>query len=438
MTDQSPIKICHFGKYYPPAPGGIETHVRTLAQAQAAMGADVQVVCVNHADEWGHDVSWKRYGHTRTLREADGPVRVTRLGRSAHIAKLDMVPELPAFFHGLKENPPDILHVHTPNATMLLAMALLRPSMPIVITHHSDIVKQRKLYLAFAPFEQWVYARAARIVSDSADYALGSDMLKQHAAKVEVVPIGLVLSSFLNPSRSALDHAADFRARYGPVLWLSVGRCVYYKGFDTALRSLRDVPGKLMIIGSGPDQEALKRISQELGVADRVIWRGHATDDELAGAYQAATALWFPSNARSEGFGLVQVEAMASGCPVINTQIPYSGVAWVSQHDQTGLTTPVNDPAVFAAAANRLLADPALRERLARGARQRAVDFFAEKQMAAATLALYSRILGRMPSAAEPVIKPEWTLLPGGGPLRGLLKRPPSVRVRPSKLSVRT
>ena len=105
-----------------------------------------------------------------------------------------------------------------------------------------------------------------------------------------------------------------------------------------------------------------------MNLSDRVRWLGRATDDELVGAYLAATALWFPSNARSEGFGLVQVEAMANGCPVINTSIPASGVSWVCRHEQEGLTVPVNDPAAFAAAANRLVSEPDFRARLSAAA----------------------------------------------------------------------
>jgi rhamnosyl/mannosyltransferase len=119
------------------------------------------------------------------------------------------------------------------------------------------------------------------------------------------------------------------------------------------------------------------------------------TEDELVGCFLAATALWFPSNARSEAFGLVQVEAMACGCPVINAAIPASGVPWVSRHEETGLTVPVNDPQALALAAQRLLHEPGLRERLVRNGRERACQEFDHFHMADRSLAAYQQVFGR-------------------------------------------
>ena len=113
---------------------------------------------------------------------------------------------------------------------------------------------------------------------------------------------------------------------------------------------------------------------------------------DLVAAYHAATALWFPSNVRSEAFGLVQVEAMASGCPAINCDIPGSGVPWVCRHELEGLTVPRNDPQAFAAAARRLLAEDGLRERLAQGAKQRAEEF-SDTIMAKRSLEIYQQNL---------------------------------------------
>ena len=152
---------------------------------------------------------------------------------------------------------------------------------------------------------------------------------------------------------------------------------------------MSQVPGRLLVVGDGPLQAELRRLAETVAVSDRIIWRGRLDDRDLIAAYHAAAALWFPSNARSEAFGLVQVEAMASGCPVINAAIPASGVAWVSRHEETGLTVPVDDAAALARAANRLLTEPGLRERLAAGARERAVREFDHRLMARRSLDLY-------------------------------------------------
>src|SRR5437762_5033481 len=99
------LRICHLGKYYPPAPGGMEAHVQTLARAQAAQGARVQVVCVNHEP-----------GRTRI--ERDGRVVVIRCQRWVSAAKIDLCP---ALYYHLRDLPVDVLHVHVPNPSMILA-----------------------------------------------------------------------------------------------------------------------------------------------------------------------------------------------------------------------------------------------------------------------------------------------------------------------------
>jgi rhamnosyl/mannosyltransferase len=386
-----PLSICHLGKFYPPAPGGIETHVQTLARGQAALGARVRVICINHANRAGRDVTWARYGATQTVIEQDGDVEVARLGRSATVARFDVVPGLPRLLSDLQYSDIDLLHLHMPNPTMLVAAASLRLAVPLVITHHSDIVRQRWLRWLYRPFESLVYARASAIACSSAGYVEGSPLLQQHVEKVELLPMGLDLSEYTDPPALARVHANHLKGCFGETIWLCVGRCVYYKGLHTAIDALAKVPGKLIIIGLGPLERDLHEHARRVGVANRVVWWGYAKKDELIGAYHAASALWFPSSHRSEAFGLVQVEAMASGCPVINTEITGSGVSWVSRHEESGLTVPVNDPHALAAAARRLLADGALRARLARAGRDRALREFDHHTMAQRSLEIYDR-----------------------------------------------
>jgi rhamnosyl/mannosyltransferase len=384
------LRICHLGKFYPPAPGGVETHVQTLARAQARAGADVQVVCANHRDARGVDVTWKSLVSTPTVNEVDEGVRVTRLGRRASVSRLDLCPQLIGAVRAMCRNV-DILHVHAPNPTMFLALAG-QPLLPmLVVTHHSDVIKQRFLGRVFAPLEWGVHQRTSLVLTTSDAYVDGSSVLQRMRQKVKCLPLGLRLEPFVRPSDEAIEHRARLRARLGEPLWLSVGRLVYYKGLATAVDALAEVSGRLLVVGTGPDERALKARALERGVADRIEWAGNIGVDELVGAYHAATALWFPSNARSEGFGLVQVEAMASGCPVINSAVAHSGVPWVSRDGESGLTVPVDNPRALADASRRLLLEPGLRDRLASAAARRATLEFDDTVMAERSLELYAQ-----------------------------------------------
>lgn len=392
------LHVCHLAKYYPPAAGGIETHVQALARGQRELGLRVSVLVVNHRDASGREVFDHRWRATSATEDTDDGVRIIRAGRLCSISKLDYCPKLPRTIRALQAAGPDhvdLLHLHNPNATMTLALRTAGVSTPLVITHHSDVVKQRVLARGLEWLERRLLAKADAILTTSPNYAAGSAQLRPFLDKVQSLPLGIDLAPFLHPSREALEYRDELRRRFaaGPI-WLAVGRLVYYKGLATAIEALPSIAGTLVIIGDGPLRRELERQAVALGVAGRVAWLGKVSGDALVGAYHAATALLFPSNARSEGFGLVQVEAMASGCPVINTNIPHSGVDWVCRHEESGLTIPIGSPVELAQAANRLAQDKALRSRLSEGAVRRACSLFSYDQMARTSLEIYDRVLG--------------------------------------------
>lgn len=368
------MRVCHLGKYYAPAAGGMETHVRTLAQAQAALGLDVQVVCFNHQPG-------------PTVSAHDGAVRVVRVQELGTLARLAVSPGLVA---QLRAVDADVLHMHVPNPSMILAWLAARPQMPLVVTYHSDHVKQRLRSALFRPLEHRFYQHVARILATSPIYAGASTLLQAYADRVDVIPLGIDLDPYLHPSRTALDQAEAIRQQFAAPIWFGCGRLIYYKGFDVAIRALSHVQGSLLIAGNGPDLRALERIAVSAGVRERVHFLGAVPD--IVPCYLAARGFWFPSIARSEAFGLVQAEAMACGCPVINTLIPHSGVAWVSPDGESGLTVPVGDERALAAAAQRLLDDPALHARFAAGARARAQREFTHVRMAERVVATYQQV----------------------------------------------
>lgn len=380
-------------------PGGIETHVQTLARAQADLGAEVHVLCVNGL------AKKKGQSHrTKTIKELDKNVEVTSLGRLFSLARFDLCPDLPRRISELINQSNTIIHVHTPNPTMLTALMMRPPRIPLVITHHSDIIKQRVLKYAFRPVEHLVYRQASRILTTSSEYIEGSKFLRLYKNSLNTLPLGLDCSGYIQPSQAALSYARRLKKTYGAPIWLTVGRLVYYKALHVAIEALALVPGTLIIIGTGPLEKELKNQAKQLGLENRIIWLGRASADELTGAYRAATALWFPSNVRSEGFGLVQVEAMASGCPVINADIPCSGVPWVSRQEKEGLTVPINDPVALAQAAQRLLDEPDLRKRLATASRDRACKEFDHRVMAERSFEIYEQALGGSDFKAQPEI----------------------------------
>ncbi|MBD2214893.1 glycosyltransferase [Nostoc linckia FACHB-104] len=382
-------RIIHLSKYYPPDRGGIETHVQILAQTQAALGAEVHVVCVNGFDRQGH-LSTK----TKTVNDIDGNVQVTRLARVGSFARFDICPELPKKLCQLAKEPNFVLHLHTPNPTMLIALTTLHQRVPLVITHHSDVIKQKVLKYGLRPIEYLIYSQCSRILTTSYLYIEGSKFLRLYRHKLRTLPLGLQSSHYVQPNQTALAFSNSLKEKYQGPIWLAVGRLVYYKALHIAIEALSLVPGKLIVVGVGPLEQELKTLAQKLGVEDRIVWLGHVSEDELVGAYHAATALWFPSNVRSEGFGLVQVEAMASGCPVINANIPGSGVPWVSRHEQEGITVPINDPIALAKEAKRLLFEPGLRNRLVIGSRKRA-EYFNHVTMAQQSFEFYEEVLAQ-------------------------------------------
>jgi len=215
-------------------------------------------------------------------------------------------------------------------------------------------------------------------------------VLPHFRGKCVVIPYGIPPADSISIAPAAI---AALRERHGPRVLLAVGRLVYYKGFEYLIEAMRHINAKLLIVGDGPLRGELESRIVARGLSHRVEMLGEIQNHELAPYYMASDLFAFPSIARSEAFGIVQLEAMSCGLPVVNTSLD-SGVPFVSRHNETGLTVPARDPAALANAANLLLASSELRARFSAAAIRRVATEFTARLMAQRTLALYNKTVG--------------------------------------------
>jgi glycosyltransferase involved in cell wall biosynthesis len=369
----SKFRVLQVGKFYPPHMGGIETHLQALC-GELRRTLDVNVVVASDGREG--------------VEETRDGVRISRLPTPLTLAA---APLCPGMVHKIGHSDADLVHIHLPNPTAVLACLASGYRGPVVVTYHSDTVRQKVLGPLFSPFLHRILQRSAGIIATSPNYLNTSPVLARHTDRCHVIPYGIALDEFAHADSSVVS---GLRERYGDRLIISVGRLVYYKGFEYLIRAMRKVRGKLLIVGDGPLREKLNSLAAELDLKDKVILPGEIQNDQMPPYYHAAKVFALASIARSEAFGIVQIEAMAAGLPVVNTSLD-SGVPFVSLHEQTGLTVPPADPDALAAALNRLLDDEDLRQSLGRAAIVRAQQQFSLEAMTSKTLALYESVLGR-------------------------------------------
>jgi glycosyltransferase involved in cell wall biosynthesis len=180
-------------------------------------------------------------------------------------------------------------------------------------------------------------------------------------------------------------------------LVLFVGRLVYYKGLDVLLEALRlTVRARLAIVGVGPLANRLVEQAAQLGVTDRVAFLGAVSAERLRAMYKRARFLVLPSVAPSEAFGMVQLEAMAAGRPVIATDLK-SGVPYVNQHGVTGLIVPPCDSRALAAAMTTLIDNERHALALGQAAQRRVLAEFDVDKVVEAHVALYAGVLRGAP-----------------------------------------
>ncbi len=370
------MHILQIYKDYHPVLGGIENHVRDIAEGLAERGHRVTVLVTSLT------------GRTEVQQPWPG-LTVLKAARVLHLASTPLSLAMPRLARDLR---PDLVHLHFPYPPGDLVYWQMHPRPPLVVTYHSDIVRQQLLLRAYRPLMELTLRSAARILPTSPNYMVSSAALRRHAARCSVVPLGIDTARFGQPDPR---RAGAIRARYGGAqLLLFVGRLRYYKGLHYLLEAMPQIRGELLIGGSGPERERLQEQARRLGVGARVHFLGDVPDDELPALFQAADVFVMPAHLRAEALGLAQIEALASGLPCVSTELG-TGTSFANLHGVTGLVVPPASPPALAGAIGALLADRELRQRYGAAGQRRARELFSQPGMLGALERVYHEVVTR-------------------------------------------
>jgi rhamnosyl/mannosyltransferase len=220
-----------------------------------------------------------------------------------------------------------------------------------------------------------VYSRARAFIVSSPPLGEHAAALASYRDRIRVIPFGIDITQWAVAEPGAEEPFVLF-----------VGRHVSYKGVDVLIRALEGTSIRAVIAGDGPRRAEWEAMARDTNV--NITFTGDVSDAGLHDLFRRCAVFVLPSVTRAEAFGYVQLEAMASGKPVISTDVP-SGVSWVNQHEQTGLVVPAGDAVALRNALARLMDDPALRHRLGTAGRTRVEDTFSMMQLRERLRALF-------------------------------------------------
>ncbi len=366
------LRVLHLYKNYAPIIGGIENHIKMLAEGEAARGLQSTVLVVNDAG--------------RTTRETVNGVDVIRGARVVNFAS---TPFSAAMGLVALQLAPDIVNLHMPYPPGDIVARAVRGRPALVLSYHSDVVRQQRLLQVYRPVLERTLARADRIIASSAAYVTSSPFLHAYEHKARIVPYGVDGVRFGTVDSEVIQRIR--RTARGPVL-LCVGVLRYYKGLHVVLEALCELDATLIIVGEGGEGVHLRAQAEALGIADRVQFAGRVPDRELPAYYHAADVFVLASHLRAEAFGIVLLEAMAAGLPLVTTEIG-TATSEVNVHGQTGFVVPPNDAPALARALKILLADQRLREFFGHNAKLRANKEFTPDRMVERTVSVYNDAL---------------------------------------------
>lgn len=370
------MKVTHAFKVYSPHRGGIVSTIRALCE-----GLKNQIsssILVSLPQGWGN-------------KEQVNGVSITRTSSFKELWAMPITPTYPLRFW-LTTSQVDLIDYHFPFPLVDFSINIYFPEHTGLVIHwHSEIIAQQRTGRIISPLIRHCLKRADRVIISTPYHLEISPYLKEVAEKCTVIPFGIDATRWGKLDAQDIDELAQVRSEFGDFL-LAVGRLVPYKGIDVLLRAMTAAPGRLIIVGDGPLRDNLASLAAALGLSGRVHFAGDVKFRRLKAFMHACRFFVLPSTAPSETFGIAQLEAMACGKAVINTDT-HPGISWVARHGREAITVPALDSNALADAIRYLHDNPADACRLGQRGQSRVRQAFSLDRFLQDTLTVYREVV---------------------------------------------
>ena len=356
------MRILHVVKAYYPNVGGLETSARQIAEGGAERGHEVTVLC---------------FGDKNETVNVNG-VKVLRIKPLFNVGSASVSFRYIMMYRKLSKDA-DIIHFHVPNPFGELAFCMFGShGAKTLCTYHLDPVKP-KIFV-------WLYSKLLRLFMKKVDvicptsphYIVSSKIICDFLEKCRTVPLGVDVKSFQNVSSEKISEAESLVSHLKRPRILFCGRFAYFKGIPCLLDALSMLPEcTLIMAGDGQKRQETEDKIDALGLRDRVYLAGLQTGEAYRAFFHVSDVFAFPST-WPESFGIVGLEALAAGLPVITTEI-WAGSSYFNEDEKTGLIIPPDDPEALADAVRRIISNPELSRTMSENAKIRAEKFAVEK-----------------------------------------------------------
>ena len=373
------MHILQVTPYFYPHFGGVESHVLGLSENLIKLGHEVEVVT-------------SRYSRMPEIERLNG-IKITRLPQWINMYNTPVVTSIQSF---VRRSHADVVHVHSPPpfTERFAAKGAKESNKPLVVTHHCDLELKGMfgniaVNLYQSMLGEYPLKTADKVISTTKSYASTSRSLWD--IDVDVVPNAVDISRF-NPNNEGKFIREKYAKDEEPIA-LFVGRLVPHKGIGILIRAINQTEnGKLLIVGDGPYLSWLKKLTKKMNLEERVVFVGPISDYWLPAYYAATDVVILPSTSRLEAFGIVGLEGMASGKPLILSDIP--GVRDVISKKEGYIVEPL-DPEEMAKALEKIWDGPEMAKKMGKRGRERVEKLFSWEKVSKEIENVFTDILAK-------------------------------------------